>query len=588
MSESNVLTSTEKLLDQIRNVPLKYDEKRPQRQEIAKTAAIYGVKKNSLTAGVFIHDNFVTLVLTGQTKANAPKILVKWAFIPFPDSLEITSKRFPAFLRKTIKTFLDRYKKVPVWSAIATKDLKFRNIIVPNLPESKLATAALWNLKKEFEINENEEIFDFQVAGDTEVDGVKKKKLVAFTGQKEKIAELKALFDNAGFKLSGITAIPFAFQNFFRNDPDLCEESPFILVNILKENSDVMCFSGSDLLLIRNIRTGASGLFEELLESPEDTNADGEQVTDLLSSDVCVEDQQFETIEEDAQRFVGKIVRTGEYCSFNVAGNTPMKRYLFFGHTGGCATFMEYAKTEIPAPVDLLSPFSGQTQPALNIELPVDVGERAGVVSAISIALSSKLTTPNFLHTYEHKAIEARYAKMNIAIVGIFAVCLVICMAGWIWLSSVEKSLLAQNESFDTILSKYHPSVSQKLLIQRIGQARKRSEQIKNYTKKYLPLGIITEICLLTPDSISLISLDGQFPDISPSQESLVVDAMPRRVTLKGRVLTNLTFLESTLTGFILKLDDSPLFKKVVVEKKEIMSKDNNSFLHFTAVMEVM
>jgi len=569
-------------------VPPGYDQNRPQRQETAKTAAISGVKKNSLTAGVFIHNNFVTLVLTGQTKANTPKILVKWAFIPFPDSLEITSKRFPAFLRKTIKTFLDRYKKVPVWSAIDTKDLKFRNIIVPNLPESKLATAALWNLKKEFEIDENHEIFDFQVACDTEVDGVKKKKLFTFTGQKEKIAELETLFDKAGYKLSGITAIPFAFQNLFRNDPDLTDDSPFILVNILEENSDVMCFSGTDLLLIRNIRTGANGLFEEVLESPENNNADEEQISALMSADVDVEDQQFKTIHEDAQRFVGKIVRTGEYCSFNVAGNTPMKKYLFFGQTGGLATFMKYARNKIPTPVDLLSPFSGQTEPAFNVELPIDVGEHAGVISAISIALSSNRTTPNFLRTYEHKAMEARYAKMNMAIAGIFAACLLICMAGWIWLSSVEKSLVVKNESLDNILSNYHPSVSQELLTQRIDQARKRSEQIKNYTKKYLPLGIITEICLLTPDSISLISLDGQFPDILPSQDRRVVDAMPRRVTLKGRVLTNLTFLESTLTGFILKLDDSPLFNKVVVKKKEIMSKGNNRFLHFTAVMEVI
>lgn len=77
------------------------------------------------------------------------------------------------------------------------------------------------------------------------------------------------MFDQAGYPLCGITAIPFALQNFVRTRKVDLEVPYFAVIHISQDTSDIYCFSRAGVLLVRSLRTGALNLIEGLDENPE-------------------------------------------------------------------------------------------------------------------------------------------------------------------------------------------------------------------------------------------------------------------------------------------------------------------------------
>ncbi len=544
------------------------------------------IKKSTTAAGVFIQEKFINLALTGQRKNGSNKELVQWSQIPIPDQLNPASKRFPSFLRATIQDFLGSFKKVPVWTAIETKDLKFRHLVIPDLPESKIPNAALWSLKKEFEIDEDSEIFDFQVLNPVTQGGIQKRNLLAFTGQKEAVRSLEKLFKKAGFPLTGITAMPFALQNCLITETFVQEESPFIIINISQDHSDIFCFAGPHVKLVRNIRTGAASLLEEAGEtafvSPDQPGP--------LSSLSDVGNSEFENMREPAERLLSKIVRTGDYCSVNIAENSPIAKYLFFGETDNCEPFMEFAGNQIPAATQIFHPFDDDGQHSFGTQLPEGAVERSGLIPACAIALSSNDITPNFLFTFKHKAVQARYVRYDKMIAGAAAACIAICAIAWLWMAGVEKQIKSDHAALIRALSKYTPSVSQQMLTTHIDAARKKAGTIKLYSDNYLPLGVMNEILVLTPADISLVSCNAVFVQADPRSAKSAgnTNTPEQRIELKGIVTTGFTSLEAALTGYILKLDGSPLFKTVTITDKKITRSQDKSSLTFEAVVEII
>ncbi len=194
-------------------------------------------------------------------------------------------------------------------------------------------------MKRETDFDETKEIFDFEVLEDIVTDdGVKKKNLVVFSGNRQRIRSLQSIFGRAGYPLTGITAIPFALQNYFRTrllEPD----APYFAVtHICQETSDIYCFSRAGMVLARSLRTGALNLIGELDENPEIAQfflpGDEPEASASISPQV----------QEISERLVSKIIRTGDYCAQHYTGNTPITHYYFLAETGMFGPFMDLAK----------------------------------------------------------------------------------------------------------------------------------------------------------------------------------------------------------------------------------------------------
>jgi hypothetical protein len=90
---------------------------------------------------------------------------------------------------------------------------------------------------------------------------------------------------------------------------------------------------------------------------------------------------------------------------------------------------------------------------------------------------------------------------------------------------------------------------------------------------------VLKELSTLTPQEISIESFDSDFTKGTSEKRSVLI---------KGIVEDDFTDLESTLTGYVIKLGDSPLFGDILLQDKKIEKNESKSILKFTAEMEIL
>ncbi len=594
MTDSNDLNSTEKLLDSIRseNLPPPAQEPVSISPDASGGASLKNNVRFNLCAGVQFGANCLSMALTGEQKRGGVKELVKWENLPYPGNMDMKDSRFPAFLRSGLSGFLKGYKNVSIWAAIDTKDIKLRKIVVPNLPESKLANAAMWALKKEIEFDPVEEVFDYEVISDITESGAKKKNVVAFAGSRAAIQNLKRLFSSAGYSLAGVTGTPFALQNcILTGQPDI-GENPVVLVNIRRHRSEIFCLSQEGVLVARSIKTGSHSLVEAFEGTALATDA--ADVPGFLAERKRLDDPGYEDLAGAAGRLVGKIQRTGEYCSNVYLANEPISKYYFFGETDDSQAFLTFAGEMMPDRAALFTPWESAGAP-LGLEPPGRAVERNGVIPAIGIALSDNAYTPNFLYTHKEKELAAKAKKINMLVVAAGLAGLLICGGVWAWLGQVQNQETRKLNRVQAQLAQYETEVTPRVLDLKIHQAQKKVEMIRSYTSDYLSLAVVSELCSLTPENISIVSVDAGL--ISSKEDnagntngkkSRKMSEKKRHFRLHGVVNAEFTALESSLTGYVIALGDSPLFGNVVLEDKKVEYSGNTNVLKFIADMEIL
>ena len=594
MSDSSDLSSTEKLLDTIRGDTQSSPSRetvppRPEPKDAG--SSIKSSSLNNLCLGAHLGGDRLSLVLTGEAKRGSAKEVVKWQVFPYPENTDITGERFPAFLRSSLTSFLKDYKKVSIWASLETKDVKLRKLLLPNMADAKMGNAAMWALKKEIEFDPVNEVFDYQLISDIHVNGIKKKNVVAFAGTKAAVKEIKGLFKSAGYSLTGITAIPFALQNcILAKEPDIGQE-PVVLVNIRRYRSEIFCLSDQGVMVARSIKTGSYSLVEALLESGMiDSNI--KDVPWILAARDSLNDPGFEDMEAAARRLVGKIQRTGEYCSNMFLDNEPISKYYFFGETDNSQGFISFVGEMMPERAALFSPHQDKMA-ASGVTIPSSAQDRNGLIPALGIALSDNSITPNFLYTYKEKALAAKARKINLAIVAAGIAGLLVCAGIWVWFNQMEAGIVAKRTAIEKQLSQYDVQVTRDVLNKKIAQARKKTETMRQYTTDYVPLAVISELCFLTPENISLTSMDaGLTEDKNNNSEGKkgkgnTSSGSKRHMRVQGVVSAEFTALEATLTGYVISLGDSPLFGEIILEDKKVEQNGEDSILRFTADMEI-
>jgi len=580
LSKLDSPNSTERLLNRIRDNKSQKTSISTEANRIEQTAPGKKIIKKSIVAGIVINSSYMGLALTGVNKANHQKELIRWQRVDLSDSMQIENNRFPAFLRTTIENFLGKYKKADIWTSIDTKDLRHKNLIVPDLPDSKIANAALWGLKKEYEILPGKDVFDFEIISDVMVDGIKKRKISAFAANLKKIQLLKQVFSTAGFPLKGIAALPFAFQNYFHEGISTAIGTPFVIVNVSRNHSDISCYSDSGLLLVRNIRSGSQSIADDFFEDEYENNSN---ISEILSLDFGMDSSEFENMSASVDRLVSKIVRTGDYCSNHVASNKPIEQYFIYGETDNCRAFMEFANANIPSQVDIFMPLETMTVHNMNLKPPVDAEDRNMVIPAAALALSSNTITPNFLYTFADKANEKRIKKINMGVTAAGLIILMACFAAFYYMGTTVQSLEQKQNDLNAQIAQYHPPSSKNSVTKQIVDIQVKVDQMIQYSEDYKCLAVINEISSIAPKNIFIEAFGASFEKIENDKKNEIIP----NASLSGVVKAANTSLEPALTGFIIQLEDSPLFKNVAVTDKQIQDKIIPDSLNFTIVMEI-
>ncbi len=597
MNSDDKLNSTEKLLDTIRGG--RTDTRSEETSFVPKVSRpplpIKRRVKKRLTAGVFIDFAHISLVLTGDCGSGDARELVKWAYVPIPAMVERSDTRFVSFLRSTMDDFLSEHGKVDVWSCIDSKDLKLRNILLPDLPASKLANAAFWGLKKEVDFDRDQEIFDFHILGPVQSSGVTKQNAIVFSGLKTEIKALKQLFSSAGYPLAGITAAPFFIQNFIQSGLAGKGDGLEVIVKVARYYTEITCFHRSTLQFVRTIRTGSHSLVEDLVDpSSDDPALKSGDIPAILSQASDPDTGFFAAMVPGVERLVGKVMRTGDYCSNNYGANDPVQQYLFFGETDNCKPFNDYARKQTSTDVALLNPYEQFPHLTHGAKVPRGGSERCGIISALGLALSTPEGTPDFLNTYIQRNARAKFKRMNLIISGLCLSLLLVFSGFWWWQDQVLQRAVADKNQILAQVDKYIPQVNKALLDQTLKQAGERVTKVNTYAADLLPLAVINELCSITPDAITLLSFEADLkPTLAEDKQDKKAAGKEekkarRSVLLKGVVAADYTSLEATLTDYVVRLGDSSIFGEIMLLNKTIETNGEKRVLNFTADMEIL
>lgn len=557
------------------------------------------IKTKHLNLGVLITRNSLTLAMTSNKSFTKKKELIKWHNTILPENLKLDSDDFPAFLGGCLDNFLGNKKKISIWCAINSSNLTIKNITIPNLSKGKIANAAFWGFKKETEFNENQEIFSFEILDTIKKDGVKKKNILVFSAPRDEIQTLKKTFKKAGYFLTGITAIPFAMQNFIKTEQIQMDEPYFAIVNISREISEIYCFSQSGILLGRTLRTGSQSLIDELDKS---LNMDP---IDYLSSMTKIDGDKFSQIKDMSTRMISKIARTGDYCSQYYTGNTPITRYLFYGETDYCKPFMHLISTMIPASIDLLEPIRDNLTDSIEVQIPQDAKQRNSVLSAFGISLSANNITPNFLFTFDDQQKIKKQTRILKATVLAGITLFMACFAIHFYMNKTNISSLAALTQLNQKIQKFG-EIPKEYITEAIEDAQAKNLQKKKYIANYIPLAVIYDICHLTPAHIYLTSMTYELKKEKKNQDDIedIDDTentddienedktenqynISRKVHINGQVSGHPYMLDSEFDNYILKLSESPVFGNIEITSKQIKLIDEKKQLFFKTALEV-
>ena len=531
-------------------------------------------KTRHLTIGVVITASSVTMALA-VNGLDQTKHLIKWQKISLPPNLAPENAEFSELIKDSLDLFLEGRKKICIWCALDTEAVNVKSLLLPDLSESKMSNAAFWTFKKDTNFDEEKELFDFEIQQTLSDQGVTKRRVLGFSAGKKDAAAVQNAFASAGYPLSGITAIPFAVQNFFRTGTITTDDSHFAVVNVSDEKTDIFCFNASGLLLSRTLRFGSQNLLEEI-DIPLDIDP-----VDYLCALKEDHSDESDHIAYSAGRLLNKVSHTGNYCAQTHMNNTPVSRYFVFGEPERCRLFLRQAKTSISANLRIFSPQKTKLPGTFEIKPPRSPRHRHSVLTALGTALSDNSITPNLMFpAKERDRIHKQKRSMTYTMMTgacIFAVCLA---AHFMVIHTCEKHM----EQIGAIQEKkaQEPwTIRKEHIREMIDIEEKIIEHRTAYLRDFRPLAAIFDICRTTRDPIRLTALTlKKSPDSSAAKKGT-------QMTLQGRVTGPTGLMNTALGQYAFNLSASPLFKGVEIKNKVFENRADETQLLFTVYLEV-
>jgi hypothetical protein len=207
------------------------------------------------------------------------------------------------------------------------------------------------------------------------------------------------------------------------------------------------------------------------------------------------------------------------------------------------------------------------------------------------MGLSSNTATPNFLFTYKEKAKAARARLLNkVALVGFFLV-LAVCLGFYGWQNHVLAQKQADYTELQNRLDSYKNRVDQSLILKLVDQSREQNAQLREYSRRFLGIVVLTEISNRTPSNVRLTNISVLMPEKpKPAAKGKKSNAgeTQKNLLLEGIILEDRSKMEATLASYLLKLSDSPLFSAPQIGSKEVGFFYDKEVLRFTAQLKLL
>ncbi|MGD2099187.1 MAG: pilus assembly protein PilM [Desulfobacterales bacterium] len=636
MAKKNDISSTERLLELIRTdseVDLE-EAVEPKRRSSrgGKTFALSlsGFRKN-VTIGVDIGYDDLKLVKLKRSSSQSYELL-EYARVPFDAQTPRESPDFYRFLRPTLAEFCGSDRNADMWCTISSARVETRQFRIPKVSARQLPNAIYWTYQRESPFDEDEKLFDFEILGEVEDEQPVKLDVIAYTVPRDEVYTLRDMFAKAGFPLTGISIVPFAFQTLMRTRRVEAMDEYVASLYIGRDWSRIDIFHKGNLTLSRGIKAGVRTMMESLqkeigstrkglslVRAPDEDVGRIRAVKKKLKLDLksaqeyffgylrepgtggaqtqkldIDENKVFQMIQPALERLVRQLERTIRHYALNFENARIGKIYISSGVTPH-QRILEYIGDELGMPTEVLNPFQSSSNFLPLVPIPDSVSEQSSFAPAMGMGLADNTITPNFLFTYKDKRKAERNQLVNRGVFALFAILMIACVGFSFWQERLIQEKEATKQQLTSHLEQYNVRVDQNLILKLVAQIRQKNKSDRAIGQKYLNLAVISEVVDLTPPNVRLLSLStqlGPLPKKPSSKDTKKKKAAPEAkskvLILEGIVQGDRLTLESTLAGYLMELKNSPLFDQPDISTKSFEYSGNNQVLRFKAKLKLV
>jgi type IV pilus assembly protein PilM len=550
-------------------------------------------RSSRLGATVGIEIGYSTIYMVRLRKAPDGKIYFdKCRTFEFDPNLNLKSSAFALVLKTALKEFCGSFKKLKIWAAPKLDRARLHHIQIPRVNPSRLPGTVYWALQREEPFLEKETVVDFHVEEGVELSTSVNLNITGALAEREDIEDIQQAFSQADCPLSGIGLPLFALRNIVNLRDDELQQAPVLVCQLGQHATSVSVLLEKRLVFTRSIPLGLQNLAETLVKEldPAPTKEQaGNLVLQLgleqeeLSSEECQQHTNaFNLISPVLERLVRQIDRTIQYYQSNY--DTEAIETIFIGgEIAARGDLYSYLSEQLSANVIAIDPFDTPELKA-NASLPVANADRIAYGPAFGLALEGSQAGINLAHTYQDRQTERKHRKIA-AVVSVFMI-LVVAVTGifYGWQQSQLQSLHVERDTIDRTLKASGPRITESALMEASEEVRALQERRREVTTRYEGIALLSEITKLTPENISLLHVSAAMgsPIGVEAETKEEKEKAERKLVLKGVVDGERTSLETSLTIYIARLDQSGLVHTVEVESTELVESSDELYLTFT------
>lgn len=603
------INSTERLLNVIRGARTPLDdaanviEKSPPKQKKTAKHSVnfpgWFAGKRRICVGVDVGRDVISFAKMTKSADGRP-VLLDQKILSLDEGMDKSTDAFRDLLKETLTAFAGPLDRCDVWTMMNAAEVNVQHLKVPIVSRKELENVVYWTARKENPIDEREMIFDYEMQGEVNDQGIPKYLVMAYSAPKAQVESARKMFSSIGISPAGITIAPFAIQNIFRTRWISVAETAFASLYVGHDFSRIDIFSKNNLVMTRGIKTGISSMMEAISEylaeffpgislPPgqigkilQEIADDPRKVIETEEGIVWSEEKIGEMIAPALERLTRQIERTLEYYTASVGYEKVEKVYISSIMNLFCRPLKQYIGEQLATPSDMFNPFPAKNAPAQADSL--GLAERVALVPAIGLALSDRKYTPNALYTYVEKNKEAFVKRVNRGIFAAFAAALAVCLAIVIYQGIATTHLSVKQKKLQQELSRYHPLLSKDKMAAMAKDVKLRHSANRLYAGRYKGMALIGELSFLTPDHVRLTRLQMALPvagAAAPAKGTPQKEA-GESVVIEGVVLGERSALDGLLAQYVMKLENSPILRNVTVQKSSLVTFKKKDIVQFT------
>ncbi len=560
-------------------------------------------RRRSATVGVEIGYKSIYIVQLKWSPAGGV-VFEKCGTFEFDLSLDLESSEFASILRKALKQFSSPSKELVVWAAPQLDRARLHHIKVPKVGPGRILGAVYWALQREDSFLEDETVVDFQIDESDEP-----KAVLDVTGaiiERGCVDSVKKAFSQAGYSLSGIGLPLLALKKLVELNRDQDSEGPVLICQLGRLSTSVSVLLEGQLVFTRNIPSGLESLADTLVKELDPKVSQKEACEIILN--LGLEEGQFSSDEREnhrkafallqpvLDRTVRQIERTIDYFQSNF-DTDPITTIFLGGEIAARGQLLDFFAKQLSPEVVAVDPFD---LPGLQTKssLPGEIADRVVYGTAFGLALEGSQAGINLAHTYKARQKEGKQNKLA-TVASILLLLLALAAALFYNTQRLKlRDLEAEKGGLEEEFSSLGPRLTESMITKTREEVRLVGERRKAAINRYEGLALLSEITRLTPENVSLLHVSAAMGStitfLDPAAESanlkLGETSADEKGTLllKGVVTGERTSLETSLTIYIARLDQSRLFGGIEVDSTELVQSEGKLRLTFTLNVETI